>query len=347
MNRRWIWSLLTLAVAAAGAVTLYQNNQARLRFVSGTTFAMNTFIDQKWFGSKGQKTYDRVTAFVTEIEQEISMHISNSDIALLNQKAGKEYVTLSPEVFGLLSRAKELSGASQGAFDLTIGPLVESWDITGLNPKVPSQEEIQKDLELINWEDLLLDETNSSAMLLREGMAVDLGAIAKGWACDQIRQLALEEGITSGYVSLGGNLMVIGQKPDGNPFYFGVRDPRGDATEYIGTVSLEGKTMATSGDYERYFEEDGVRYHHLLDPRTGYPADGGLISVSVISEDGALADFLSTTFFVLGREETLKHLEDDRYQLIVVDSDLNVYWSSGLNGNFQPNQQAEGYTFHQ
>jgi len=334
-----------LAVAAAGAVTLYQTNQARQRFVSGTTFAMNTFIDQKWFGPKGQKVYDGVVALISEIEQDISMHIAGSEIDQLNQQAGKEYVKLSQRTFDLLKRAKELSGASQDTFDLTVGPLVESWGITGLTPKVPAQGEIDGDLELICWEDLLLDETNCSAKLAREGMAVDLGGIAKGWVCDQIRQLALEEGITSGYVSLGGNLMVIGEKPDGNEFNFGVRDPRGDATQYIGVVHLEGKTMATTGDYERYFEEDGVRYHHVLDPRTGYPADGGLISVSVISEDGALADFLSTSLFVMGREETLKRMEDDRYQLIVVDSDRNVYCSPGLKDNFVPNTKAVGYTF--
>lgn len=208
---------------------------------------------------------------------------------------------VSQRTFDLLQRAKELSEQSDGAFDITIAPVVELWGITSDHPHVPTDEELAQAMALMGLEDLVLDEEACTVYLTRPGMAIDLGGIAKGWTADQLREYARELGAERGYVSLGGNLMIIGERPDGDPFKFGLRDPQGDASTYLGTVTLEdGCTMATTGGYERYFEEDGIRYHHVLDPRTGYPADSDLLSVAVISKDGTLADYLSTTLFVPG-----------------------------------------------
>ncbi|MDD2955896.1 MAG: FAD:protein FMN transferase, partial [Oscillospiraceae bacterium] len=194
--------------------------------------------------------------------------------------------------------------------------------------------------------DLILDEAGPTAMLRREGQQLDLGGVAKGAAGDVAREIAEEMGIRSGYISIGGNVAVIGQRPDGRDFRFGVRDPRGDASEYIGTVSFPGKTMATSGDYERYFVEDGKTYHHIIDPRTGYPDDSGLISVSVIAKDGALADYLSTALFIGGLEAALARSADPEFDFILVDKEKNVYISDGLIGEFIPNEAKTEYTFH-
>lgn len=341
--------LLRVAVllAAVLSVIVYAGSvrAQEQKVVSGTLFAMDTFIEQKWYGPNAQKTYDEVAALIREIESQISQHIAESELGRLNSMAAGVPVELSERTFELLKRSKELSEASQGAFDITIAPLVNGWGITGLDPQVPTPQKVQDLLSLGGLQELELDEANHTAHLPREGMAVDLGGIAKGWTADRIREVALQNGITHGYVSLGGNLMVIGAKPDGAPFKFGVRDPRGDATSYIGIVTLEGKTMATTGDYERFFEQDGVRYHHVLDPRTGYPAQGGLISVSVICEDGALADYLSTTLFVLGKERALDALDDSRFGLILVDSDKNVYVSKGLMDDFVLHEGVPGYRF--
>lgn len=219
--------------------------------------------------------------------------------------------------------------------------MVELWGITSDHPHVPTDEELAQAMALMGLEDLVLDEEACTAYLTRPGMAIDLGGIAKGWTADQLREYARELGAERGYVSLGGNLMIIGERPDGDPFKFGLRDPQGDASTYLGTVTLEdGCTMATTGGYERYFEEDGIRYHHVLDPRTGYPADSDLLSVAVISKDGTLADYLSSTLFVQGLEAAKAAAGSEDYALVMVDQENNVWISVHCVGILSPTKQT-------
>lgn len=315
-------------------------------FRSGITYAMNTVIEQKWYGESADTVYTGMETKIREIESALSLHLSQSEIAAINENAGVQPVEVSQRTFDLLQRAKELSEQSDGAFDITIAPVVELWGITSDHPHVPTDEELAQDMALMGLEDLVLDEEACTAYLTRPGMAIDLGGIAKGWTADQLREYARELGAERGYVSLGGNLMIIGERPDGDPFKFGLRDPQGDASTYLGTVTLEdGYTMATTGGYERYFEEDGIRYHHVLDPRTGYPADSDLLSVAVISKDGTLADYLSTTLFVQGLEAAKAAAGSEDYALVMVDQENNVWISGSLRGNFEPHETDADYTY--
>lgn len=315
-------------------------------FRSGITYAMNTVIEQKWYGESADTVYTGMETKIREIESVLSMHLSQSEIAAINENAGVQPVEVSQRTFDLLQRAKELSEQSDGAFDITIAPVVELWGITSDHPHVPTDEELAQAMALMGLEDLVLDEEACTAYLTRAGMAIDLGGIAKGWTADQLREYARELGAERGYVSLGGNLMIIGERPDGDPFKFGLRDPQGDASTYLGTVTLEdGCTMATTGGYERYFEEDGIRYHHVLDPRTGYPADSDLLSVAVISKDGTLADYLSTTLFVQGLEAAKAAAGSEDYALVMVDQENNVWISGSLRGNFEPHETDADYTY--
>lgn len=315
-------------------------------FRSGITYAMNTVIEQKWYGESGDTVYTGMETKIREIESALSLHLSQSEIAAINENAGVQPVEVSQRTFDLLQRAKELSEQSDGAFDITIAPVVELWGITSDHPHVPTDEELAQAMALMGLEDLVLDEEACTAYLTRPGMAIDLGGIAKGWTADQLREYARELGAERGYVSLGGNLMIIGERPDGDPFKFGLRDPQGDASTYLGTVTLEdGCTMATTGGYERYFEEDGIRYHHVLDPRTGYPADSDLLSVAVISKDGTLADYLSTTLFVQGLEAAKAAAGSEDYALVMVDQENNVWISGSLRGNFEPHETDADYTY--
>lgn len=312
---------------------------------AGVTFAMDTVIEQKWYGEHGQETYDETEALLTALENQISLYKAGSEIDRINQNAGVSAVKVSEETFAMLKKAKELSLSSEGVFQLTIAPLSTLWGITGSSPKLPSGEEIEAAMALVGDEHIILDEAEQTVMLANKGMAIDMGAVAKGAACDLIRAIALENGVTDGYVSLGGNMMIIGGRPDKTNFVFGVRDPRGESNEYFATVELPELTMATTGDYERYFEQDGKRYHHILDPRTGYPADSDLISVSVISKDGALADFLSTTLFIYGKETVLQNLDRPEFDVIAVDKEKNVYVSNGIKDKVKPNKLKPEYTF--
>ena len=315
-------------------------------FRSGITYAMNTVIEQKWYGESADTVYTGMETKIREIESVLSMHLSQSEIAAINENAGVQPVEVSQRTFDLLQRAKELSEQSDGAFDITIAPVVELWGITSDHPHVPTDEELAQAMALMGLEDLVLDEEACTAYLTRPGMAIDLGGIAKGWTADQLREYARELGAERGYVSLGGNLTIIGERPDGDPFKFGLRDPQGDASTYLGTVTLEdGCTMATTGGYERYFEEDGIRYHHVLDPRTGYPADSDLLSVAVISKDGTLADYLSTTLFVQGLEAAKAAAGSEDYALVMVDQENNVWISGSLRGNFEPHETDADYTY--
>lgn len=352
MNRRVVWIgctaiVLSVLLYLAGCTPGHSDEPEDYGgFRSGITYAMNTVIEQKWYGETADAVYSGMETRIREIEAELSLHLPQSEIAQINAKAGQEPVTVSQRTFDLLRRAKELSEQSGGAFDITIAPVVELWGITSDHPKVPTGEELARAMALLGLEDLVLDEEACTAYLTRPEMKIDLGGIAKGWTADQLRERARELGAERGYVSLGGNLMIVGERPDGDPFKFGMRDPQGDASEYLGTVTLaDGFTMATTGGYERYFEEEGIRYHHVLDPRTGYPADSDLLSVAVISQDGTLADYLSTTLFVQGLEAAKAAANSGDYALVMVDKENRVWISGSLRGNFEPHETQTEYTY--
>lgn len=329
----------------AGSIWLFLRQEPVYRT---TAFAMDTFIEVTFYGRRAQAAAENLLSRFERLEEAISLYRPDSEIASLNRRAGTgEWTPLSPDTYTLLERAKQFSLRSEKTFDLTIAPLSTLWDVTGENPHVPEDEEIVRALELVDAGGLTLSETAQSARLEKAGQGVDLGGSAKGYAAGFVFDVMEEYGVRNGLVSLGGNIAVRGRRPDtGQAFRIGVRSPRGEAGEYFGVVSLDGQVMATSGDYERYFEQGGIRYHHLLDPRTGSPARGGLISVTVISEDGMLADLLSTALFVAGKEEVLAHhLDRPDYQVIAVDEEMQVYCSAALEGVFVPEADSP-YRFH-
>lgn len=310
--------------------------------VTGTAFLMDTIVEYQFVGP--EDSGKKVEQALRDFEEACSLYMENSQIAALNREAGKNYVSLSPRVYDLLNRCVEYSGESGGVFDVTIAPLVTLWNITGTNPQVPSREKIDALLPLVNYRDILLKD-DGSAMLAREGQMVDLGGIAKGYACNIARETALESGVKRGYVSIGGNIMVIGKKKSREDYRFGLRDPRGGPNDYLAVVTLPDSTIATSGDYERYFEQDGVRYHHILDPATGAPAQTDLMSVSVFSPDGAYADYMSTYLFLKGKGFGLEHLNSLDCGLVLIDRERNIYVSDSIKGQFHLSDTTKTYHY--
>jgi len=313
--------------------------------VSGVEFAMNTWVEQRWYGDEAQETYDDIMACLRDLEARLSLYREDSEISALNASAGREPVRVSRDTFTLLSRAKEFSAESGGLFDVTIAPLTLTWGITSGEPHIPGEGEIAAAQALVDYRGLILDREAQTAMLAREGMKVDLGGIAKGMAASVCAEIPRKHGV-SGYLSIGGNTMVCGKKPDGQDFLVGLRDPRGEASEALGSFAMDGLTMATTGDYERYFEQDGVRYHHVLDPFTGRPSASDLISVTVISADGTLADCLSTSIFLRGSGALEQYFARDDCRVIAVTKDLQVYATPGLWDDFTINPSKTQYTFH-
>lgn len=318
---------------------------AREEPVSGVEFAMDTWVEQRWYGPDAQQVYDDIIGRIRALEQKLSLYAEGSEIAALNAAAGREPVPVSEETFALLSRAREFSAESGGLFDVTIAPLTLAWGITSQQPHVPSPEEIEAARALVDYRDLLLDAEARTAMLAREGMKIDLGGIAKGMAASACAEIAARYDC-SGYLSIGGNMMVYGKLPGGRDVRVGLRDPRGDAGDVIGELTMDGLTMATTGDYERYFELDGVRYHHVLDPFTGYPSATDLISVSVLSADGTLADYLSTAIFLQGSACLERSFARDDCEVLAVTKDFQVYASPGFWERFVPAPGQSRYTFH-
>ncbi len=311
---------------------------------TGVSFGMDTFIEQKWQGVNGEKTYNEIIELINTQEDILSLYKGGSDIASINLSAGVEAVEISKDTYDMLYKATQLSAEYNDYFDITIAPVTQLWGITGDSPKLPSDEEITNKLTYVGIEGLELSQEEGiyTAYLNREGMSIDLGGIAKGYTAQKAMEIAVANG-SEGYLSIGGNLGVVGKKEDGTEFKFGVRDPNGSQEEYALIITLDGYTMSTTGAYERYFEDEGVRYHHVFDPNTGYPSDLEMQSVTVVSQDGALADCLSTALFVAGKDYALSQLERQDIALIIIDNDNNIYISPWYAQYVTQNPNVTGY----
>lgn len=256
-----------------------------------------------------------------------------SEIMKLNEASGKSSVSLSLDSAKVLRIAVNFARLTGGAFDPTVGNLVKSWGVATDNPRVPSQEEIDRGLSLVGWQQV--EENSEGFFLPREGMMLDLGAIAKGYAADRLRELFLEEGLTSGIIDLGGNLFLLGRKSDGSPWKVGVQDPFLPRGNYLGIIPVTDKSLVTSGIYERKFEVDGISYHHILDPTTGRPADNELAGVTIVHNPSVEADALSTGVFVMGLKKGWDFvLTQPEVEAVFVTRDRRLYVTPGLKNDF-------------
>ena len=269
--------------------------------------ALGTICHINLYEKGTQANYDRVFARITELENILSANLENSDLDRVNQNAGIEPVKVRPELIFVLERALEYAEKSRGLFDPSIGPLIKLWGINTDNVRVPGEDEIRQTLELIDYHQIEINREEGTVFLTRPGMSLDLGAIAKGYIADEVVLLLGSMGIERCIIDLGGDIFAMGERaggnraaPEGSYWRVGIQDPRGSQGEYLGILSVANYSVVSSGVYERFFEADGVNYHHLFSPETGFPADSGLLSVTVISERAIDADALSTAAFVMG-----------------------------------------------
>lgn len=287
-------------------------------------YAMDTIMDLTLYDDKNG-TMDKAVQLINRMEELFSVTKEDSDVAKINAAAGSP-VTVSDETYELLQICRNVSETTGGLFDVSIYPLVKAWGFTTENYQVPTDEQRKAAMEKIDYTKVQLLPDNQ--VQLAEGMEIDLGAAAKGYLSQKLMELFQEDGITSAIVSLGGNVQVLGKKEDGSPYCVGIVNPS-DGTSLFGTVNVENKAVITSGIYQRYFTaEDGTQYHHIMDKRTGKPADNDLASVTVISEDGSEADALATALFVMGENEAKKFQEEhSEIQIILIRKD-GSYWQS-------------------
>lgn len=297
---------------------------------TGNIFLMDTLITMKVYGVNAQEVIDKSFDRLKDIENEMSRTIENSEISKINSSPGKA-IQVSTDTFRVIKKSLEYAEYTDGRFDPSIGPLVELWGIGTDHARVPSEQEIKKARDLVNYKWVVINKDEKTVKLLKEGMLLDLGAITKGYAADEVRTIVKNAGFESAYVNLGGNVLVIGSKPDGTPWNIGIQDPRQERGNVIASLEVSDKTVVTSGNYERYFEKDGVIYHHILNPFTGKPTRNNLTSISIITRDSFDADALSTSAYIMGVENGMKMVENlDNIEAIFVTDNQEVILSSGL-----------------
>jgi len=304
--------------------------------VSRETYLMGTIINIKAYGKNADKAVQASVDKISDIENKMSLNISTSEINKINKNAGIAPVKVSKNTFDVVKASLIYSEKTKGSFDITVEPLVSLWGIGTDKARIPSKDEISNALSLINYKDVVINEKESTIMLKRKGQAIDLGAIAKGYTADELKKVLLNYNVSSAFLNLGGNVYVLGNKPDKTPWKIGVQNPLEPRGDYLGIVSVSDKSIVTSGNYERFFERNGKRYHHIFDTKTGYPAEKGLISVSIISDKSIDGDALSTSVYTLGLDEGKKLIESLKdVEAVFVTNDKKVYTTSGLKDTFK------------
>ncbi|MCI6537171.1 FAD:protein FMN transferase [uncultured Eubacterium sp.] len=300
-------------------------------------FAMDTYMTLTAYGENAEEAVEAGIAEIQRLDALLSTGDENSEVAQINQNGGG---TLSEDTEYLVKRALDIYQSTNGAFDISIYPVMQLWGFTTGDFAVPSKEDLAAKLALVDAGRISLTEDNGqTSIALPEGMEIDLGGIAKGYTSGRVMEVMKSYGIESAVINLGGNAHVLGSKTDGSAWKVGIQDPN-DTNGYLGGVSVRNKAIITSGGYERYFvdEDTGVKYHHIIDPKTGYSANNGLISVTIVSADSTLADGLSTSLFVLGTQDAIaycqEHCAEDGFDAIMEDEDGKLYITDGIMDDF-------------
>lgn len=279
---------------------------------------------------------------IEKLEKLLDYYSPLSEVTAINKASGIHPVKVSEETLEVIKEAVIIADATKGAFDPTIGPVMKLWgfNVQTSEYSVPPEGDVRDVLRFVNYRNIKINEPESEIFLAKERMELDLGGIAKGYAADAAIDVLKGKGMQAALVAIAGDIKGFGLKPDRKPWKVGIQNPRssGDSSQgeedIFATLHLENGAISTSGDYQRFFIEQGQRYHHILDPRTGYPSSD-VISVSVIAPEGFLSDGLSTGIFILGREKGMELLESLGYSGVVIDRKKKIYITEDLKGKIE------------
>ena len=339
--------LLLIAIIAIFIVRRADGTAGSGGIVEDNRFLLDTVISIRLYESFGGDSLEKAFDMIAGYEGRLSRHRVESEISAINRAPAGVPVAVSEDILELIRLSLDYARRSGGVFDPTVGPLVDLWDIGGSDPNVPSQLDIDAVLPLIDYNRVEVNRDASTVTLAEAGMTLDLGGIAKGWIADRIVDFLTDAGEKHILVNLGGNVMVSGGKPDGEKFRIGMQDPFDDRGSYLGIFSLSDGSIVSSGIYERFFESDGVRYHHILDTVGGYPVDNTLAAVTVLSERSVDGDALSTTLFAMGLEKGLEFASGtDGVEAAFVTREGRIVITEGAADHFEVTKNGTDIEVH-
>ncbi len=343
--------------------------------VTESRFLLGTLVDLTVYEGENGTVFRKAFNLISEYENMLSRNIETSEISLINKNAGKFPASVSEDTLYAIKKGLEYSVLTEGLFDISIGPLVTLWGIGTESARLPTDPEIKKAVELTDYKKIFItadkikspgfqadsqsaevkttegglddSRTNNaitagdavpageSVFLGKEGMAIDLGAVAKGFIADKVLELFEANGVKSAIINLGGNVLLFGSKPGGIPFKIGIQNPFDVRGSYLGIIKASDISIVTSGIYERYFEADGKKYHHILNPKTGYPVENDIMGISVITGKSIDGDCLSTSLFMLGSVKAIDLVENlENTEAVIITKEKKIILSSGAEKMF-------------
>lgn len=326
-KKRNLWIGILFVVVLSVFIVCYGKMQKPEEPITATAFKLNTVVKVTIYDSQDEKILQDALALCDKYEKIFSRTRTDSEIYLLNDgKLSQEdgYYILSEECAELIGKGLYYSELSGGAFDITIEPLSSLWDFTSGEKQIPDPQTLVEAQKHVGYEKVELK--GNKIRFQEDGMGLELGAIAKGYIADKIKEFLISEGIESAVIDLGGNVLCIGTRPDGEAFRVGIQKPFADRNETVATAGIRDRSVVSSGIYERYFEKDGKLYHHILNPKSGYPYENGLTAVTILSDESVDGDGLSTVCFALGLEkglELINSLPDTQAVFITEDGELH------------------------
>ncbi|MFU0825643.1 FAD:protein FMN transferase [Clostridium sp.] len=333
-NIKKVLLVLTMFISTISMVACTKNNSSEP--ISRTNLFMGTVVKISLYDKKDQNIISKGFDRIEQIESEVSINEQGTELDKVNQAAGKTPVKVKDDTLAITKKGLEYSELAKGSFDITVGPIVKLWSIGLPEAKVPTQSEIDEKLKLVGYKDLQLNEKDKTIFLKKKGMIIDLGAIAKGYTADAVAEVLKNEGVKSAIIDLGGNVFALGTKPDGDLWKIGIQNPFQSRGEIVGTIYVENKSIVTSGIYERFIEKDGKKYHHILNPFTGYPYDNEIAGVTIVSDKSIDGDALSTSVFSKGLKGGMDFIESIKdVDAIFITKDKKVYVTKGIKDNFK------------
>lgn len=338
MMKNQIRNAILIAAAAVLIILAFSSGEGNTKTIR-IYDAFDTYSEISASGKNAEKALEECREKLSEYHSLWNAEAPESEISRLNASAGLEAVNLCADTIDILKRAKLYNAETNGFFDVTVGAPAKLWSIPDA-PRVPSKEELAEVIHKIGFD--VMDVGEDSAYLKKKGASVTLGAIAKGYATEKLVDILKKDKIRSALLNLGGNVYALGTAPEGKPWSIGIADPQNDG-ELIGKIAVSNKAVITSAGNYRFFEEDGIRYSHIINPYTASPANSGLLSVSIVSANPTEADVLSTACYVIGYANSLPLLKEYNADAIFVTDNGCVYYTDGLDGVFEYDNKSYEY----